>query len=194
MKVVFIPDYGVSLAQKIIPATDLSEQISLAGTEASGTGNMKFALNGALTIGTLDGANVEIREHVGHDNIFIFGHTIDEVKQIKQNYYYPRWYYENDAELKQVIDQIAQGYFKPDVPNFYQDLTYSLLDGGDPYLLFADYRSYINTQEQVDNLYQDPLSWQSKVAKNICNMGFFSTDRTIQDYASQIWNIESINL
>ncbi|SUC48151.1 Maltodextrin phosphorylase [Providencia stuartii] len=194
LKVVFIPDYGVSLAQKIIPATDLSEQISLAGTEASGTGNMKFALNGALTIGTLDGANVEIREHVGHDNIFIFGHTIDEVKQIKQNYYYPRWYYENDAELKQVIDQIAQGYFKPDVPNFYQDLTYSLLDGGDPYLLFADYRSYINTQEQVDDLYQDPLSWQSKVAKNICNMGFFSTDRTIQDYASQIWNIESINL
>ncbi|WP_272690131.1 glycogen/starch/alpha-glucan family phosphorylase [Providencia sp. PROV152] len=194
LKVVFIPDYSVSLAQKIIPATDLSEQISLAGTEASGTGNMKFALNGALTIGTLDGANVEIREHVGPDNIFIFGNTIDQVKQIKQNYYYPRWYYENDTELKQVIGQIANGYFKPDSPNFYQDLTHSLLDGGDQYLLFADYRSYINTQEQVDHLYQDPLAWQAKVAQNICNMGFFSSDRTIKDYASQIWQINPIIL
>ncbi|EMI5490327.1 glycogen/starch/alpha-glucan family phosphorylase [Providencia stuartii] len=194
LKIVFIPDYGVSLAQKIIPATDLSEQISLAGTEASGTGNMKFALNGALTIGTLDGANVEIREHVGHENIFIFGHTIEEVKQIKQNYYYPRWYYDNDAELKQVIDQINDGYFKPDAPNFYHDLTNSLLDGGDQYLLFADYRSYINTQEQVNKLYQDPLAWQSKVTQNICNMGFFSSDRTIKEYATQIWNIKPINL
>ncbi|MCW2255579.1 starch phosphorylase [Providencia alcalifaciens] len=194
LKVVFIPNYNVSLAQKIIPAADLSEQISLAGTEASGTGNMKFALNGALTIGTLDGANVEIREHVGQENIFIFGHTIDEVKQIKQNYYHPRWYYENDAELKQVIDQISNGYFKPDCPTFYQDLTNSLLYGGDQYLLFADYRSYIDTQEQVDNLYRDSLSWQSKVAKNICNMVFFSSDRTIQAYAEQIWNIKPIIL
>lgn len=192
LKVVFIPNYNVSLAQKIIPAADLSEQISLAGTEASGTGNMKFALNGALTIGTLDGANVEIREHVGQENIFIFGHTIDEVKQIKQNYYHPHWYYENDAELKQVIDQISNGYFKPDCPTFYQDLTNSLLYGGDQYLLFADYRSYIDTQEQVDNLYRDSLSWQSKVANNICNMGFFSSDRTIQAYAEQIWNIKPI--
>ncbi|EKT55991.1 glycogen/starch/alpha-glucan family phosphorylase [Providencia sneebia] len=194
LKVIFVPDYGVSLAQKIIPATDLSEQISLAGTEASGTGNMKFALNGALTIGTLDGANVEMREHVGEDNIFIFGHTTEEVKQIKQNYYHPRWYYENDPELKQVIDQISHGYFKPDAPSFYQDLTHSLLDGGDPYLLFADYRSYIETQEKVDDLFRTQQLWQAKVAQNICNMGFFSSDRTIQCYAEQIWNIKPINL
>ncbi|EKT65103.1 glycogen phosphorylase [Providencia burhodogranariea DSM 19968] len=194
LKVVFIPNYNVSLAQKIIPAADLSEQISLAGTEASGTGNMKFALNGALTIGTLDGANIEIREHVGQENIFIFGHTIDEVKQIKQGYYHPRWYYENDSELKQVIDQIANGYFKPEFPSFYQDLTNNLLYAGDQYLLFADYRSYIDTQEQVDNLYQNSLSWQYKVANNICNMSFFSADRTIQTYAEQIWHIKPIIL
>lgn len=156
LKVVFIPNYGVSLAQIIIPAADLSEQISLAGTEASGTSNMKFALNGALTIGTLDGANVEIREHVGEDNIFIFGNTAEQVEDLRSNGYNPRKYYDEDPELHQALTQMATGTFSPEEPNRYTGLFDSLVNLGDHYQLLADYRSYIDTQDKVDELYQQP--------------------------------------
>lgn len=194
LKVVFIPNYGVSLAQLIIPATDLSEQISLAGTEASGTSNMKFAMNGALTIGTLDGANVEIREKVGDDNIFIFGNTIEQVKELQQGGYNPHEIYDNDPELHQVLTQIATGRFSPDDPNRYQNLFYMLVNLGDHYQLLADYRSYVDTQTQVDELYKQPDAWTRKAVLNIANMGYFSSDRTIQEYAKEIWNIEPLKM
>ena len=194
LKVVFIPNYSVSLAQLIIPAADLSEQISLAGTEASGTSNMKFALNGALTIGTLDGANVEIREHVGEDNIFIFGNTTEQVEALRNNGYNPRDYYNNDPELNQALTQIATGIFSPEEPNRYTSLFDSLVNLGDHYQLLADYRSYVDEQEKVDELYSHPDEWTRKTALNIANMGYFSSDRTIQEYADEIWHIKPIRL
>lgn len=194
LKVVFIPNYSVSLAQIIIPAADLSEQISTAGTEASGTSNMKFALNGALTIGTLDGANVEIREHVGEENIFIFGHTTPEVEALRRNGYSPRKYFEEDAELQQVLTQIATGVFSPHEPERYRNIFDSLVNLGDHYQLLADYRSYVDTQDKVDALYQQPEEWQRRAAMNIANMGYFSSDRTIQEYADEIWNISPVKL
>ncbi|EKN4687540.1 glycogen phosphorylase [Yersinia ruckeri] len=194
LKVVFIPNYGVSLAQIIIPAADLSEQISLAGTEASGTSNMKFALNGALTIGTLDGANVEIREHVGEDNIFIFGNTAEQVEDLRSNGYNPRKYYDEDPELHQALTQMATGTFSPEEPNRYTGLFDSLVNLGDHYQLLADYRSYIDTQDKVDELYQQPDEWARRTVLNIANMGYFSSDRTIQEYADDIWHIKPIKL
>ncbi len=194
LKVVFIPNYSVSLAQLIIPAADLSEQISLAGTEASGTSNMKFALNGALTIGTLDGANVEIREHVGEDNIFIFGNTTEQVEALRANGYNPRKYYDDDPELHQVLTQIATGAFSPEEPNRYTSLFDSLVNLGDHYQLLADYRSYVDTQEKVDRLYRHPDEWTRKTLLNIANMGYFSSDRTIEEYADEIWHIKPIRL
>ncbi|MGL4860211.1 MAG: glycogen phosphorylase [Enterobacteriaceae bacterium] len=194
LKVVFIPNYGVSLAQKIIPAADLSEQISLAGTEASGTSNMKFALNGALTIGTLDGANVEIREWVGEDNIFIFGNTTEQVEALRHNGYNPRDYYENDPELHQVLTQIKTGFFSPEDPNRYSNLFDILVNFGDYYQLLADYRSYVDTQDKVDALYRVPDEWTRKTLLNITNMGYFSSDRTIQEYADDIWHIKPIRI
>ncbi|WP_145555396.1 glycogen phosphorylase [Yersinia canariae] len=194
LKVVFIPNYSVSLAQLIIPAADLSEQISLAGTEASGTSNMKFALNGALTIGTLDGANVEIREHVGEDNIFIFGNTTEQVEALRNNGYNPRKYYDEDPELHLVLTQIATGAFSPEEPNRYTSLFDSLVNLGDHYQLLADYRSYVDTQEQVDALYRHPDEWTRKTLLNIANMGYFSSDRTIEEYADEIWHIKPIRL
>ncbi|QHB34370.1 glycogen phosphorylase [Yersinia canariae] len=194
LKVVFIPNYSVSLAQLIIPAADLSEQISLAGTEASGTSNMKFALNGALTIGTLDGANVEIREHVGEDNIFIFGNTTEQVEALRNNGYNPRKYYDEDPELHLVLTQIATGAFSPEEPNRYTSLFDSLVNLGDHYQLLADYRSYVDTQEQVDTLYRHPDEWTRKTLLNIANMGYFSSDRTIEEYADEIWHIKPIRL
>ncbi|AHM71497.1 glycogen phosphorylase [Yersinia hibernica] len=194
LKVVFIPNYSVSLAQLIIPAADLSEQISLAGTEASGTSNMKFALNGALTIGTLDGANVEIREHVGEDNIFIFGNTTEQVEALRKNGYNPRKYYDEDPELHLVLTQIATGTFSPEEPNRYTSLFDSLVNLGDHYQLLADYRSYVDTQEQVDTLYRHPDEWTRKTLLNIANMGYFSSDRTIEEYADEIWHIKPIRL
>lgn len=194
LKVIFIPNYGVSLAQKIIPAADLSEQISLAGTEASGTGNMKFALNGALTIGTLDGANVEIKEHVGEDNIFIFGNTAEQVEELRKSGYNPHQLYEADPELHRVLTQIATGTFNLEEPNRYRSLFDSLVNFGDHYQLLADYRSYIDTQDKVDELYRKPDDWTHKTALNIANMGYFSSDRTIDEYAKEIWNIEPIKL
>jgi starch phosphorylase len=194
LKVVFIPNYSVSLAQLIIPAADLSEQISLAGTEASGTSNMKFALNGALTIGTLDGANVEMLEHVGEENIFIFGNTTEEVEALRRNGYNPHQYYEQDHELHQVLTQIATGVFSPGEPKRYSNLFDSLVNLGDYYQLLADYRSYVDTQDKVDELYQQPEEWTRRALLNIANMGYFSADRTIQEYADEIWHIKPIKL
>lgn len=194
LKVVFIPNYSVSLAQIIIPAADLSEQISTAGTEASGTSNMKFALNGALTIGTLDGANVEMLEHIGEENIFIFGNTTPQVEALRTGGYNPRKYYEEDAELHQVLTQIASGVFSPQEPGRYRNLFDSLVNFGDHYQLLADYRSYVDTQDKVDELYRKPEEWQRRAALNIANMGYFSSDRTIQEYADEIWHIKPVRL
>ncbi|SUG45320.1 glycogen phosphorylase [Salmonella enterica subsp. arizonae] len=194
LKVVFIPNYSVSLAQVIIPAADLSEQISLAGTEASGTSNMKFALNGALTIGTLDGANVEMQEHVGEENIFIFGNTAEEVETLRRQGYKPRDYYEKDEELHQVLTQIGSGVFNPEEPGRYRDLVDSLINFGDHYQVLADYRSYVDCQDKVDELYRCPEEWTTKTMLNIANMGYFSSDRTIKEYAENIWHIDPVRL
>ncbi len=194
LKVVFIPNYGVSLAEMIIPAADLSEQISMAGTEASGTGNMKLAANGALTIGTLDGANIEIMERVGSDNIFIFGNTAEQVEQIKANNYQPREYYERIPELKQALDQIRDGFFSPDEPGRFRSIYDSLINYGDRYLVLADYESYMATQKQVDTLYRQTIRWDTKAIANVAGVGYFSADRAISEYARNIWNVEPIDL
>ncbi|MEH2921889.1 glycogen phosphorylase [Samsonia erythrinae] len=194
LKVVFIPNYSVSLAQLIIPAADLSEQISLAGTEASGTSNMKFALNGALTIGTLDGANVEMLEHIGEENMFIFGNTAEQVDALRKNGYNPRQYYDQDEELRRVLTQITTGAFSPDDSQRYSDLFDSLVNFGDYYQLLADYRSYVDTQDRVDELYLNKDEWARCAIQNIANMGYFSSDRTIGEYAEDIWNIKPIRL
>lgn len=194
LKVVFIPNYSVSLAQIIIPAADLSEQISLAGTEASGTSNMKFALNGALTIGTLDGANIEMQTHIGAKNMFIFGNTAEQVEALRKNNYNPREIYNNDEDLHQVLTQIATGFFSPSEPDRYKSIFDSLVNLGDYYQLLADYRSYVDTQHKIDTLYRKPDEWARRAAINIANIGYFSSDRTIQEYADEIWNIKPINL
>jgi len=190
LKVVFVPNYGVSVAETIMPGADLSEQISTAGTEASGTGNMKLALNGALTIGTDDGANIEIRQNVGDDNIFIFGLKTPEVLALRQGGYQPMRYYEGNPALKAVLDAIASGAFSPDEPQRYRGLIDSLLWGGDHYLLLADYADYVATQARVDALFRDPAQWTQRSIANVAGMGVFSSDRTIREYARQIWNIE----
>ncbi|AUX71235.1 glycogen phosphorylase [Erwinia pyrifoliae] len=194
LKVVFIPNYSVSLAQMIIPAADLSEQISLAGTEASGTSNMKFALNGALTVGTLDGANVEMLDHVGAENIFIFGNTTPQVEELRSNGYNSRLCYEQDAELHQVLTQIATGLFSPQEPGRYRNIFDSLVNLGDHYQLLADYRSYVDTQDKVDKLYRNQEAWTRCALHNIANMGYFSSDRTIKEYADDIWGIVPVQL
>jgi len=190
LKVVFIPNYGVSLAEVIMPGADLSEQISTAGTEASGTGNMKLALNGALTIGTDDGANIEIRQNVGDDNIFIFGLRTPEVAATKAAGYQPMRLYENNAALKGTLDAIASGAFSPDEPARYRPLIDSLLWGGDHYLLLADYQAYVDTQARVDELYRQPQTWARKAILNVAGMGAFSSDRSIDDYARQVWRLQ----
>ncbi len=187
LKVVFIPNYDVSTALDIIPAADLSEQISTAGTEASGTGNMKLAMNGALTIGTLDGANIEIQNAVGEENLFIFGLDAAQVEACRAGYR-PRDLYETNAELKEVLDMIASGFFSPDDPQRHQPVVDSLLQH-DFYLLLADYAAYINVQEAVDAHFQDPDSWARKAILNVGHMGRFSSDRTVSQYADEIWNV-----
>ncbi len=189
LKVVFVPNYGVSVAETIMPGADLSEQISTAGTEASGTGNMKLALNGALTIGTDDGANIEIRQAVGDDNIFIFGLKTPQVAALRQSGYQPMRYYEANPALKQTLDAIAGGAFSPDEPGRFRGLVDSLLWGGDHYLLLADYESYVATQGQVDALYRQPAVWAERAIANVAGMGAFSSDRTIREYAETIWGI-----
>jgi len=194
LKVVFLPNYSVSLAEVIMPAADLSEQISTAGTEASGTGNMKFALNGALTIGTLDGANVEMKDNVGDDNIFIFGNTTPEVADIRAHGYQPRSFYEANPELQGVLDAIRDGKFSPGEPARYQGIYDTLVNWGDQYLLLADYASYVETQARVDALYRDPDAWTRMAILNVAGMGAFSSDRTIAEYAHQIWKTKPVIL
>jgi starch phosphorylase len=189
LKVVFLPNYRVSLAEKIIPAADLSEQISLAGTEASGTGNMKLQLNGALTIGTLDGANVEILEEVGADNMFIFGLTAEEVERRRAGYN-PREIYNYDTEIRQAIDLIERDFFSMMEPGIFRPLTQALLSAGDRYMVLADLRAYILTQDRVDAAYRDRRGWIAKAILNVARAGKFSSDRTIQEYASQIWHVD----
>ncbi|MDM0036574.1 glycogen/starch/alpha-glucan phosphorylase [Variovorax sp. J22P271] len=194
LKVVFLPNYSVSLAEIIMPAADLSEQISTAGTEASGTGNMKFALNGALTIGTLDGANVEMRDNVGAENFFIFGNTTPEVAQIRATGYHPRGIYEADPELQRTLDSIRDGLFSPTEPARYQQIFDALVSWGDHYLLLADYASYVEAQARVDALYRDADAWTRMAILNVAGMGEFSSDRTIAQYAHDIWKTRPVAL
>ncbi len=190
LKVAFVPNYSVSSAEVIIPAADLSEQISTAGTEASGTGNMKLALNGALTIGTEDGATIEMRDSVGADNMFIFGNTAAQIEKLRREGYNSRSLYENDARLRRVLDMIRNGYFSPEQRDRYVDIFSVLIDHGDYYMLLADYASYIDAQAKAEALYADPMAWAKKALLNIAGMGPFSSDRTIRDYACGTWNME----
>ncbi len=192
LKVAFLPNYGVSLAEKLIPAADLSEQVSTAGTEASGTGNMKFALNGALTIGTMDGANVEIREEVGEQNIFIFGLSADQVRERRSRGYNPRQVYETNPELRSAIDMIGSGMFSHGQPDLFAPIVHNLLDWGDPYMLLADYADYVACQERVSATFADEASWTSKSILNVAGMGKFSSDRTIREYAEEIWGVKPV--
>jgi starch phosphorylase len=194
LKVVFIPNYDVSTASDIIPAAELSEQISMAGTEASGTGNMKLALNGALTIGTLDGANVEIRNEVGHDNIFIFGHTTEEVARLKRDGYNPWDHLHGNEELRRVLDMIGGGFFSPDQEDLFRPVVHALTAGGDRYLLLADYAAYVECQDRISTLYRDADAWTRKAVLNVAAMGKFSSDRTIREYAEEIWHTSPVRI
>lgn len=193
LKVIFLPDYRVSLAEKIIPAAELSEQISTAGMEASGTGNMKFAMNGALTIGTLDGANVEIKDEVGEDNIFIFGLTTEEVAEQK-SHYDPAQIYRDDPEIRRAIDLIRNDFFSLMEPGIFRPLVSSLIEEGDYYMHLADLRSFINAQDRVDRLYRDRETWTEKAIINIARTGRFSSDRTIAEYAKDIWGVAPVDV
>ncbi len=193
LRVYMCPNYCVSLAEVIIPAADLSEQISTAGKEASGTSNMKFSLNGALTMGTLDGANIEIRDNVGADNFFLFGLTETEVKTLKSEGYDPQTYIDESDDLKAVIDMIDTGFFSPDDRNRYKGIV-NWLRHDDPYMLCADFDSYIARQKEAEAVYRDKRLWAKKAIINIANMGFFSSDRTIRQYADEIWNVQSIKV
>jgi len=193
LRVAFLADYRVSLAEVIIPGAELSEQISTAGMEASGTGNMKFALNGALTIGTMDGANIEIREEVGADNIFIFGLTAAEVTALRPHYD-PWEHYHGTPELARVLDMIRDGAFSPGEPDLFRPLVDSLLSGGDPFFLLADYASYVACQEAVARLYRDAAAWTRMSILNVAGMGNFSSDRTIREYAKEIWDVTPVRV
>lgn len=194
LKVIFLPNYSVSLAEKIIPAADVSEQISTAGKEASGTGNMKLALNGALTIGTLDGANVEIREEVGADNIFIFGLTVDEVEKAKSSGYSSYELYHQDFYLASLVDWLTQGTFTPDEPDALSPLRRTLLDDNDPWMVLADFHAYRRAQERLGKAYQNPKLWAEMAILNTARIGKFSSDRTIQDYANDIWKLSPVHV
>jgi starch phosphorylase len=192
LRVLFLPNYCVSQAEKIVPAADLSEQISTAGMEASGTGNMKMSLNGALTIGTLDGANVEIMEAVGAENIFIFGLTAEQVTELRHSGYNPQDYYRRDEELSRALDMIADGFFAPQEPHLFQPIIQGLLDQGDYYMLLADYRAYVTAQEAVSRLYRDRDEWARRSILNTARMGKFSSDRSVLEYARNIWHVEPL--
>ncbi|MBN2270224.1 MAG: glycogen/starch/alpha-glucan phosphorylase [Sedimentisphaerales bacterium] len=193
LKVVFFPDYNVKNAQPIYPAADLSEQISMAGKEASGTGNMKFSLNGALTIGTLDGANVEIREEVGSDNFFLFGLTVDQVRELKACGYNPRHIYEQDAVLREVLDFVTSDALTGGDKNLFQPLIDNLLRS-DPFLVLADYRPYVEGQAHVSTLWNDPQTWTRRSIINVARMGKFSSDRSIHDYCRQVWQVQPMHV
>jgi len=191
LKVVFLPDFNVKNAQKVYPAAEISEQISTAGKEASGTGNMKFALNGALTVGTLDGANIEIRDQVGHENFFCFGRTADQVLELKARGYRPRDYYEADPELKEALDQVAGGFFSPAAPSLFRPLVDSLLNH-DEYLLLADYRAFVDCQTQAGEVYKKPETWTRLSILNVARIGYFSSDRSIREYCEHIWKVAPV--
>lgn len=192
LKLVFMPNYGVSMAERIFPASELSQQISTAGTEASGTSNMKFALNGALTVGTLDGANIEIKDAVGAENIFIFGLNDREVAERKRRGYNPWDAYHANTELRGVLEAIRDGFFSPNDPERFRPIFDSLLYTGDPYMLLADFSSYMECQERVDACYRDVTEWTRRSIQNVAKMGYFSSDRTIREYAADIWNVRAV--
>jgi starch phosphorylase len=191
IKVVFLPDYNVKFAQRVFPAADLSEQISTAGKEASGTGNMKFAMNGALTIGTLDGANVEIREKVGAENFFLFGLNAQEVMALRAHGYRPWEYYNNNPVLKEVIDQLAGGMFSRGDSSLFRPIVDSLLNH-DPFFLMADFQSFVDCQDQVSQAYQDTERWTRMSILNCARTGFFSSDRSMQEYCQDIWHVSPV--
>ncbi|XP_034015374.1 glycogen phosphorylase, liver form [Thalassophryne amazonica] len=193
LRVIFLENYRVSLAEKVIPATDLSQQISTAGTEASGTGNMKFMLNGALTIGTMDGANVEMAEEAGEENLFIFGMRVEDVAELDKKGYDAMTYYTKIPELKQVIDQMKSGFFSPKTPDLFKDLT-NMLFNHDRFKVFADFEDYVKCQERVSELYKNPKEWTKMVIRNIAATGKFSSDRTITDYATEVWGVKTTDL
>jgi starch phosphorylase len=192
LKVVFLPDYDVSLAQRIMPAADLSQQISTAGLEASGTGNMKLSLNGALTIGTLDGANIEIREQVGPENIFIFGLQAHEVASLKTRGYSPESFVASNPDLARTLDMIDSGYFSPANVFDGKPIVGRLLSDGEPYFVLADFAAYAKAQDAVDELYLQPDEWSRKAVLNSLGMGTFSSDRSIREYAERIWRIKPV--
>jgi starch phosphorylase len=193
LKVVFFPDFNVKNAQRIYPAADLSEQISTAGKEASGTGNMKFALNGALTIGTLDGANIEIREEVGTDPFFLFGLTTEEVFNLQGRGYNPGEYYHSNSSLKEAVDLIHSGFFSRDDPKLFEPLVNSLLYR-DEYMLCADYQSYIDCQDKVSRAYRDPEQWSRMSILTVSRMGKFSSDRSVREYCEKIWQVQPVHI
>jgi len=194
IKVVFLPNYRVSLAQRIVPAADLSEQISTAGKEASGTGNMKLALNGALTIGTLDGANVEIKEEVGEDNIFIFGMTVEEVSELSKKGYDPQEYLKKNEELRAVVDWVGSNYFTPDEPPGALTMLRDNFYHSDPFLCLPDFESYSECQKKVDAAFREKSRWSKMAILNTARMGRFSSDRTIKEYARDIWKVEPVRI
>jgi starch phosphorylase len=192
LAVAFLRNFRVSLAERIYPAADLSEQISTAGKEASGTGNMKFALNGALTIGTLDGANVEIREEVGAENFFLFGLTVEEVQALRRRGYQPEEWYRDDPAIRAVLDALAGDVFSPGEPGLFRPIVDSLLGGGDPYLCLADFAAYLACQDQVSQAWLDQEHWTRMAILNTARSGKFSSDRTIREYAEEIWKVKPI--
>ncbi len=194
LKCIFLENYRVTIAEMMIPAADLSEQISTAGMEASGTGNMKLALNGALTIGTLDGANVEIKEEVGDDNIFIFGLNVEEVDELRRMGYNPWDYYNANSELKKALDQIQTGFFSPEDPHLFQPIIDAVLHKGDYFMVLADFEAYLKAQAEVDAEFKNQSEWNRKAILNVAKIGKFSSDRTIQDYADEIWEAKSVTL
>jgi starch phosphorylase len=191
LQVVFLPDFNVKSGQRVYPGADLSEQISTAGKEASGTGNMKFSMNGAVTIGTLDGANVEIRDAVGHENFFLFGLTADDVSRVKAGGYDPRSIYESNAELRAAIDLIGSGLFSGGDRDMFRPLVDSLLTRDD-YMLMADYQSYVDCQRRVSEAYRDPRHWTELSIRNAARVGRFSSDRSIREYCRAIWDVRPI--
>jgi glycogen phosphorylase len=192
LKCVFLPDYDVSLAQTIMPAADLSQQISTAGMEASGTGNMKLALNGALTIGTLDGANIEIRDSVGADNIFIFGLTADEASSVRANGYRPSEIVAQNPELAMTLEMMRSGAFSRGDSDYARMIVDRLTSDGEPFLVLADFAAYCEAQDRVDALYRQTEEWSRRAVLNTVGMGPFSSDRSVREYADKIWNIRSV--
>ena len=192
LKIAYLPNYGVTLAERIIPGADVSEQISTAGREASGTGNMKLALNGALTIGTLDGANVEIKDEVGPDNIFIFGETAEGLEDLRRSGYHPVECYHSCRELRTVVDWIGSGSFTPDHPDALKPIRTNLLEDGDPFFVMADYQAYCRAHERIDRAYRDRVRWARMAILNTARVAKFSSDRTVREYAEEIWKLQAL--